>query len=227
MAAHNLLQKSAVPCSAQTKPHVIYIPQIPPNLSTNSAMENRCVQGQALVSRASPFCDCAANQVGGARTSQYCPWMWKSKNGSQNGNHLHNLTTNWLLAGGWPRCALLTHALGAVERPLGENGVTAVTLVWLETKGDCVLVNEIWAARDEGVLSHTPSIIGWNKHINVTFVCQQRTCLGSCVPSRNCVPSWCRKMLGGGLIRSDSGVQPFLWAGPCVSVCSPFLPQRI
>lgn len=63
MAAHNLLQKSAVPCSAQTKPRVIYIPRIPPNLSTNGAMENRCAQRQALVSRASPFSDGAANHV--------------------------------------------------------------------------------------------------------------------------------------------------------------------
>lgn len=124
MAAHNLLQKSAVPCSAQTKPHVIYIPQIPPNLSTNSAMENRCVQGQALVSRASPFCDCAANQVGGARTSQYCPWMWKSNmevkmetifrqsshgEKTQPRRHLHNLTTNWLLGGGGVTEMCTTH----------------------------------------------------------------------------------------------------------------------
>ena len=31
--------------SAQTKPHIIYIPQIPANLSTNRTIENRCVQG--------------------------------------------------------------------------------------------------------------------------------------------------------------------------------------
>lgn len=39
--AHNLQQYCQT--SAQSKPHIIYIPRIPANLSTNRTIENRCV----------------------------------------------------------------------------------------------------------------------------------------------------------------------------------------
>lgn len=51
-----------------------------------------------------------------------------------------------------PICAL-AHVFVAVERRLGENGVSAVTLVRPGTKGDGVLVNET-----RGVTTH-PDIV--------------------------------------------------------------------
>lgn len=99
-------------------PHVIYIPEILPELSTNSAMENRCVRRQALVSPASPFFDAAADHVTEShRTIAILSAAVKIKHGSQSGNYLlleqprgektqprpHslcNLATDQLLAGG-------------------------------------------------------------------------------------------------------------------------------
>lgn len=72
---------------------------------------------------------------------------------------------------------------------------------------------------------HTPPPLSTEINTIVTFVSQQRRT--NLAGSRSLIPVLVQSNVWGGLTRSDSGVQPFLWAGPCVSVCSSFLPQRI